>query len=187
MHKKAARKLAALVAQLEALYAQLPTVVCQGKCWRACRSIPLAHAEALRLQEATHRKPRTVDAETRCIYLTPEGRCDAYAARPLICRAFGVTASLSCPFGCEPTEWMDMGRFLRLARAVERLAGQLLRTTDAGLEPFGDGYLSIPQTRSDGDIARDATLTRNLRALHGGYILVALHDGPALAGHEPKP
>lgn len=176
MHKKAARKLAAVVAQIEALYAQLPTVACRGLCARACRSIPLVHAEAQRLQEATHCKPKTVEQETRCVYLTKDDRCGAYAARPLICRAYGVTASLSCPHGCAPTAWLDMVAFLRIARETERLGGPLLRTTDGGLEHFGDSYLRIPQTRSDAAIARDATRTRNLRALHGGYIIAAVDE-----------
>lgn len=186
MHKKAARKLAALVAQLEALYAQVPPVACIGKCAKACRSIPLVAVEARRLQAATHVKPRTV-GDDRCVYLTPAGRCSAYAVRPFICRAYGLVSSLTCPFGCTPATWLDSDHFLRLAQAIERLGGRLLRTTDAGVEEFGDSFLRIENVKTRTEMLDDDARLRGLRALHGGYILAATKNHPAVAGHEPKP
>src|SRR5439155_26671783 len=92
-------------AQLDALYAQLPTIACQGKCAIACSAIPLTDVEARRLQVVTHKKPRTVPGPAggpreRCVYLTADERCSAYAVRPLICRAWGVVPLLSCMHGC---------------------------------------------------------------------------------------
>ncbi len=30
-------------------------------------------------------------------------RCTVYERRPLICRLYGMTEELPCPFGCKPT------------------------------------------------------------------------------------
>ncbi len=175
MHKKAARKLADRIAQLEALYAELPTVACRGLCASGCVSIPLTDLEADRLRLTTHQKPRTV-GENRCVYLTAEQRCGAYAARPLVCRAFGVMSLLSCPWGCEPTGWLSLLDYHRIATAIERIGGgRVLRTDPNGLgyRP-GETYAGIPILRSPEAIAATEARTRALRALHGGYIQIAL-------------
>lgn len=183
---KSSRRDRALFAALDALYAQLPTVVCRGRCAGACGPIPLVQAEARRLQLAGHLKPRTLPmaatsqdgaADERCIYLSPTNRCTVYAARPLICRVWGVVSSLSCPFGCVPSEWLDELKFLRLAQAIERLGGQLVRTSPEGLtHAANDSYLRIPVTRTPEQIQRSAERTRSLRALHGGRVLVAIDE-----------
>lgn len=39
-----------------------------------------------------------------CPYLDLETkRCTVHARRPLICRLYGVSEGLPCPFGCKPT------------------------------------------------------------------------------------
>lgn len=171
-----------LHAALDAIYAELPTVQCQGRCAGACGPILLTDAEARRLQLTAHRKPKTLPmaatsqdgaAAERCIYLTPADRCAAYAVRPLICRVWGVISSLSCPFGCVPTEWLDDLRFLRIAQRVEAIAGgRVLKTSPAGLITTpGETYASIPVTRTPEQIRRNSERVRGLRALHGGRIL----------------
>jgi len=183
-------KIADTFAQLDALYAELPAIACQGKCAIACGSIPLAPAEARRLQLVTHKKPRTVpglvalsdfappELRERCVYLTTNERCSAYAVRPLLCRAWGLIRSLSCMHGCVPDHWLKDTDFLRLAQAVERLGGgMLLRTAPDGLVHVDGSFSRVgPITRSAAEIEENAERTRSLRALHGGRILLATKD-----------
>lgn len=160
---------------LDAIYAQLPTMTCQGKCAFACRPIILTDVEARRLQLAGHAKPRTV--EGRCVYLTPQSRCGVYAVRPLICRAWGLVRMLSCPHGCVPDRWLTDPEFLRLAQEVERIGGgRILQTAPEGLfVREGDSFASMgAPTKPAGEIEAHAERVRSLRALHGGYILLAL-------------
>src|SRR5262245_60391045 len=102
MSRKAERKLRETFAKLDAIYSELPHIECKGKCAVACGPIPLTDLEARRLQLTTHVAPRTRVAQEfekakhsepiheRCIYLTADERCGAYAVRPLICRVYGL-------------------------------------------------------------------------------------------------
>jgi len=141
-----AGKLAAAFGTLDRLYAELPTIHCQGRCGIACGPLPLTDLEARRLQLTTHVKPRTViklladgaphteKPRERCVYLTAADRCSAYAVRPLICRAWGLVKMLSCMHGCVPDRWLSDFELLRLAETVERLGGgRVVRTTPEGL------------------------------------------------------
>jgi hypothetical protein len=174
---KASAKLRTAFAALDAIYAQLPTIACQGHCARYCTAIVLTDLEARRLQLATHAKPRTVNG--RCVYLTEHGRCSVHAARPLICRAWGLVRLLSCPHGCLPDRWLTDPEFLQHAQAVERIGGgRLLQTAPEGLcLREGDTYAQMgAPTRDAADIEAHAERVRNLRALHGGRIMLALTE-----------
>jgi Fe-S-cluster containining protein len=166
-----------VAAQLDALYAELPTIACQGRCAVSCKGgIPLTDHEAKRLQMATHRKPRT-DADGRCVYLNAAERCDAYAVRPLMCRAWGLVASLSCMHGCVPDRWLPAVEFLRIAQAIERLGGgRLIQTVPEGLALYGDSFARLMVTTSPAGVAAQEERVRHLRALHGGRILAARAD-----------
>jgi uncharacterized protein len=178
-------------AQLDALYAELPTVACQGLCAIGCGAIPLTDLEARRLQLATHVKPRTVPGivtdggaprpAERCIYLRQDC-CTVYAARPLICRVWGVVQMLSCPRGCLPDRWLSDLEFVRIAQAVERLGGgRVLRTGADGLSHIpGESFCALRPApgRTAAAIEADAERTRGLRALHGGRILSAVTTEP---------
>src|SRR3982751_2209804 len=132
MGRKQARKYQAAYAALDAIYAQLPTVQCQGQCAVGCGPVPLTDLEGQRLQAATHQKPRTIPLtpdfalvgqptpRERCVYLTPAARCAAYAVRPLLCRVWGTVKMLSCMHGCLPDRWLTEREFVALAAAVER-------------------------------------------------------------------
>lgn len=170
---KANSKLRDLFEQLDAFYAQVPKVECKGRCAIACSSIPLTVLEARRLQMATHRKPRTT-ADMKCVYLTADERCSVYSIRPLICRAWGVLKTLSCIHGCTPATWFAEADFVRLAQEIERIAGELLITHPDGVAPSGQDFAHYgTQLR---DMSKDADRTRNLRALHGGRIMIALEN-----------
>lgn len=186
-------------ATLDALYARLPSIVCQRKCGIACGAVPVTDLEARRVQLAAHVKPRTIPVTVvppgevasrtieRCIYLRGEAACTVYAVRPLICRVWGLTKMLSCMHGCVPSRWVSDLEFLDLARAVERLGGgRVLRTTPTGLstDPM-ESYESIAatiamatasgeRTKTAAALDADAEHTRSLRAIFGGRIIRAM-------------
>lgn len=100
-------------ADLDALYASLPTIACQGKCQGACGPTPMSAREFSRLNGATLTPPG-FHAQTRtCRYLKHD-RCSVYPLRPLICRLYGIVESLRCPEGCEPSRMLthDEGQAL---------------------------------------------------------------------------
>jgi hypothetical protein len=174
---KIGHRLQTAFAKLDAAYAELPTIQCQGKCAVACGPIVLTDLEARRLQLATHVAPRVVH-ENRCVYLTQTERCRAYAVRPLICRVWGLVRMLSCMHGCLPDRWLKDEDFLRLAQTIERFAGgRVLRTGPHGLEDHGESYGRFGRpTKSPAAIEATAERTRSLRALHGGRIILAVDD-----------
>jgi Fe-S-cluster containining protein len=188
---KTSRRLQAAFAKLDALYAQLPTIVCRGECAIACGAIPLTDLEARRLHLVSHKAPRTVpgfkavadfvpsDLLQRCVYLTPHDRCSVYDVRPLMCRAWGLVKAMSCMHGCLPDRWLKDLEFVRLAQAIEKIAGgRMLRTAPTGLVQVpGESYLGLRRPdRSEAAIERISERTRNLRALHGGHIIVAVDE-----------
>jgi Fe-S-cluster containining protein len=107
--------------ELDALYAELPTVACQRKCWNYCGPILIPKIEAQRLEEkrgvletipifeekgwepgiGKHLPtPESLrrdfiglvpDGETKCVFLSLMGACMAYSIRPAVCRFWGVT------------------------------------------------------------------------------------------------
>lgn len=96
------------IAELEALYAQIPGVGCMGLCQAACGPIGMGEAEYARLQEPG--MPAIVRADPGRIPFTPAscpaltlfGQCSVYALRPMVCRIWGAVASMRCPHGCRP-------------------------------------------------------------------------------------
>lgn len=101
-----------MYADLERLYAKLPSVACRGLCHDQCTSIGMSAAEAYRVKAATGisypwlRRSREIIHGLRqpepCPLLK-DGRCTAYQVRPFVCRIYGAVADLPCPHGCEIT------------------------------------------------------------------------------------
>lgn len=89
---------------LDVLYARLPSIECKGLCFAACGPIPCTKGEAQRMENLSG-APLTYNAEGFCGYLKDQ-RCSVYEARPMICRLFGLTPKLACPFGCKPSRVM---------------------------------------------------------------------------------
>ena len=87
--------------------------------------------------------PREAGADLVCPYLEREtGLCEVYAARPLICRLWGVAATLRCPQGCEPERWLS-------AAEVEALIDEALARSGGG------GPLALARVGADvGRVAR---------------------------------
>jgi hypothetical protein len=103
----------ATIAALEALYAELPTIQCQGLCWSACGPINMSEAERERIEaRGVHIEPFSsvraqawnAGAQLHCAALDRWGRCTVYDVRPLICRVWGNgRGDLACQYGCERT------------------------------------------------------------------------------------
>lgn len=85
---------------LEALYAKLPQLECKGDCADICKTVlVMSLKERARIEEA--HGPVTCDAEGWCS-MFENRRCKAHAIRPLICRLWGMTELMKCPYGCKP-------------------------------------------------------------------------------------
>jgi uncharacterized protein len=92
-----------IAAELDDIYAQLPTVECQGRCQSSCDSVKMTEPERARILERHGRTvPDGMFGERLCPALSPFGRCSVYADRPFICRLWGLTPQLRCPHGCRP-------------------------------------------------------------------------------------
>ena len=123
---------------LAEIYASLPTVECQGKCQEACGPIYFLPAEVDLLKEAGQAFPHCRDnAQTgrlSCSSLDSEGKCSIYANRPLICRLFGVSKKLRCPFGCKPTQWIAESDSVKAMKAIRKLKEGAPRPTLSPLQ-----------------------------------------------------
>lgn len=93
--------------QLDALYAELPTIECRdGGCWQSCGPVPMTGVERQRIVDE-HQVQVAAGPDGTCCALTPLLRCGVYQVRPLICRIWGMTRSLPCPSGCRPSRWLS--------------------------------------------------------------------------------
>lgn len=100
------------LAAIQALYEQLPSIECKGLCWNSCGPIDMSDAERSHIAElgveipvfTSERSARwALDEPLHCTALDAFGRCTVYERRPLICRMWGVTESMPCVYGCQPT------------------------------------------------------------------------------------
>lgn len=87
-------------AELDALYAQLPRIECQGYCHDSCGPVEMSVRERQRI-ESEH-GAITCGFGPSCSMLDENRRCRAYTTRPLICRLWGLMEAMPCHFGCRP-------------------------------------------------------------------------------------
>jgi Fe-S-cluster containining protein len=126
---------------MDALYATIPTVQCRKQCQDCCGPIDMSARERERIRQRTGKDvgvgaaPSLLPDERgrlnvclTCNMLTPAGECSVYDIRPVICRVFGVSESLKCPYGCRPN-----GPYLTDAETVEFL----LEANRIGGDPNG--------------------------------------------------
>jgi len=107
---------------LEALYAELPAMQCQGLCSDSCYSLGQTRLEQQLVRDRTGVELDLVQAPpTACAALTMLNRCGVYDVRPMICRLWGMTAGMRCQYGCEPEGGFLTGRqtYEFLARVAE--------------------------------------------------------------------
>ncbi len=122
------------VAQLEALYAGLPTIKCQGLCWNSCGPIMMSDLERERIEAAGVRIPDFDQGQAvrwnrgeplHCPALDGWHRCTVYDVRPMICRIWGVgRGDLACPHGCEREgPRLRLGEVLQLVLKANVIGG----------------------------------------------------------------
>lgn len=101
---------------LDALYAELPSINCQGHCWTSCGPVRMSRVEWARIlrrrPEATMMRP-----DGMCPLLTPGHRCGVYSNRPMLCRLWGLVEEMPCVYGCVP----ENGRLLSTEEGFEFL------------------------------------------------------------------
>ena len=59
--------------------------------------------------------------ETLICPMLSGNHCNVYAIRPLICRLWGLTPKMRCPWGCEPERWLSEPETRELLAEMERL------------------------------------------------------------------
>jgi uncharacterized protein len=92
--------------ELALIYAAVPRVACKRLCEASCGPITLTAAERVGVRRSLGRDPPEplfdpADPSLRCRLLTTEGACSAYVARPLVCRLWGASDGMPCPWRCE--------------------------------------------------------------------------------------
>lgn len=103
--------------QLRQLWAQIPTINCQGLCADSCCSMWQTHTEQQVIRRHTGVTLPLIHAGAPCRALTVLRRCSVYDHRPIICRLWGATPSMRCDYGCIPE-----GGFLTDRQAYEIIA-----------------------------------------------------------------
>lgn len=117
-------------AELRAIYDAIPDVHCKGQCWQGCGPIWLTKLEAERLEAESGRRLRQVQMpDLLCPFLTTEGRCSGYDARPLICRLFGAVEKMRCPEGCSPKRWLTDEEAYSLMERIQKIGGPVVSTS----------------------------------------------------------
>jgi hypothetical protein len=91
--------------KLERIYAELPDVPCTGQCHTSCSYIGMSEAEYRRIKRETGIEIEMY--QSPCPALDFAGRCSIHDLRPLICRLYGATERLRCPWGCKPERWLS--------------------------------------------------------------------------------
>lgn len=112
--------------ELNEVYAQIPDIGCRGLCADACGPIDMGPGERARMRRAGVKIPTRAqavqevidsDGKWSCPALTADDRCSARDVRPAICRIWGATEDLPCPYGCRPAN----GRLLTGAESYALL------------------------------------------------------------------
>jgi Fe-S-cluster containining protein len=109
------------IAALDALYAELPSIDCQGLCGEACSHIMMSTTERQRIVDSGG--PEIVFTQSPCHALDFIGRCSVYEHRPLICRLWGVVDDMPCHYGCEPERYLTRKEGFEFLARVQEITG----------------------------------------------------------------
>lgn len=105
--------------ELEAIYAELPDVPCKRLCSDSCSFVGTFRAERERFKAAGAVAPRMDEAP--CRHLLFNGDCGARELRPVICRLYGATEDLECPFGCKSERQLTKAEAYAIMQRVDAL------------------------------------------------------------------
>jgi Fe-S-cluster containining protein len=182
------------VAALDALYAELPALECRGLCWHSCGPIDMSDTERQRIAERGVTIPRydrtaaeryqATGAVEACPALGPFRTCSVHDIRPMICRLWGSTETMRCPYGCRPSRELTEAESYALlersreaggvedAPAIDAYLAELAR--DPAIQPVLRRYMA-------GDASVEPQLIEALRRLTG-----AAAQPPARRGKGKK-
>lgn len=105
-------------AKLKRAYERIPDVKCKGLCHEACAFIMMSRFEKKKLDD----KYGSCDyLANPCPKLTIDKQCSIYNDRPWVCRMFGTTELLKCPFGCRPETYVTDKTALAIKNQVDKL------------------------------------------------------------------
>lgn len=98
------------IAELEALYAELPKIECKGLCQECCGPIMMSRLEMSRIVKRCGGIYRQVSTDGVCPMLDAKrGTFMVYDVRPMVCRLWGLVFDplMICPHGCVPERWLS--------------------------------------------------------------------------------
>ena len=134
-------------AEVAALYARIPKIECRQKCQVYCGAIVQLGAYAAAERPGVERALRDLQiirpaeaSPLTCRALDAHGRCAIYAARPAICRFFGVVEGMECPHGCEPEHVLSEVEMTEILSALKAIAGP---------GPLAEARKSLPNATQD--------------------------------------
>lgn len=125
--------------RLDDIYASIPvTIECKGLCQDSCGPIAMTADEFRRISEVSETVP-SINGNGTCSLLV-DGKCSVYEVRPTICRLWGMTMGMICPFGCRPTpKYLTREEGFVFLRKADKVTGRKeMKATLEGL-PFIDG------------------------------------------------
>jgi hypothetical protein len=88
---------------LDALYAKIPNVECRGLCAHTCNTaIDMSSTERRRIagRGVDIPPPHQRALDETCPALTFLKTCGVHPIRPTVCRLWGASESMRCPYGC---------------------------------------------------------------------------------------
>lgn len=104
------------------VYDHIPKINCKQLCQAACSIIPCSVAEANAIQSEAGRPLEVLDGLV-CSMLSNDGGCSVYDLRPAVCRLYGVTEGMECPFGCVPERWLPRRESMALLDKADQIGG----------------------------------------------------------------
>ena len=107
---------------LDELYSELPAFECQGHCADICRTtLMMSERERARME----RQYGSVKARmSGWCSMYDDGRCKAHAERPMLCRLWGVTTDMACPYGCRPSRYLTPEEGVDFLKRSEEIGGK---------------------------------------------------------------
>lgn len=93
----------------------IPHFDCIPGCHECCGPVTASSEEMLELPLVNDTDRTAALAKLCCPHLDDQG-CKVYEERPLICRLFGTTTRLPCPYGRRPEQMIDPLLDLRIVR-----------------------------------------------------------------------
>ena len=121
---------------LAGVYADMPAIDCRGLCSDSCFSMFATPAEQKFIAEQTGRTLPLLHAPPEpCPELTMLKRCGVWESRPFVCRLWGVTEAMACPYGCRPEDgFLSEAEAAGLMRRLAALDGGEARMRRAMFE-----------------------------------------------------